>query len=321
MLLYDEIWIVYSCSAAHIDLQSEFQKWRVEHSKFYSNANEYQKRYAIWSSNYKRVLQHNSEDHTYEVGMNYFADLDNAEFRALYTMPKMPSAEHSGEPFYPHGYLIPESLDWRTLGMVNPVKDQGQCGSCYAFGAVAGMEAAYAKAGHSLVRMSEQNAIDCSWNYGNEGCNGGWHYSVFDYVIKNGGIDGEATYPYTAKSSYTCKYKAENSVGTIKSYYKVDENEDALLQAAAEGVVSIAIDAGNWSFQMYKSGVYNEPKCSPTDLDHAVALVGFGTQNGQDYWIVRNSWGTSWGNKGYILMSRGKNNQCGVATEAYLPVA
>lgn len=219
------------------------------------------------------------------------------------------------------GVDAPDTVDWRTAGAVNPVKDQGQCGSCWSFGANAAMEGAWQIAGNALASFSEQNILDCSWSLGNQGCNGGWHNWAIQYVINNKGVDSEASYPYTATASRTCKYNAANKAGSISKLVQIAVNEDALKDAVSQHVVTIAIDASNWSFQMYTDGVYDEPECSSYSLDHAVSIVGYGSLDGVDYWTVRNSWGASWGLKGYILMSRNKNNQCGVATKAYYAVA
>jgi cathepsin L len=302
------------------EIEQQFQIWRVANHKFYANAGEYQKRFAIFSENVKRIDAFNAEEHSFTVGLNQFSDMSNDEFRAVYLLKSQEVPMNVGENVLT-GVAAPDSVDWRTQGKVNPVKDQGQCGSCWSFGANAAMEGAWAMAGNALASFSEQNILDCSWSIGNQGCNGGWHNWAMDYVIQNGGIDSEASYPYTASASRTCKYNSANSAGRISSHTTVSSNEDSLKEAVAGHVVAIAIDASNWSFQQYKTGVYDEPKCSSTSLDHAVAAVGYGNEGGKDYWIVRNSWGSSWGMNGYILMSRNKNNQCGVATKAYYATA
>jgi len=173
----------------------------------------------------------------------------------------------------------------------------------------------------TLTSLSEQNLVDCSTSYGNEGCNGGLMDSAFKYVIANKGIDTEASYPYTATGPNSCKFNPANVGDTISSYHDVTRGSESALQTAVtQQPISVAIDAGHNSFQLYKSGVYYESACSATQLDHGVVAVGYGTAtNGDAYWVVKNSWGASWGMSGFIQMSKGKNNNCGIATSASYP--
>jgi cathepsin L len=215
---------------------------------------------------------------------------------------------------------LPAAIDWRTMGAVTPIKDQGQCGSCWAFSSTGALEAQIYKKTKTLTTLSEQNLVDC--NKANFGCNGGWMDYAFDYVKTNKGIDKSSAYPYTGYRG-TCKYKSATTYvgGTCTGRKSIPAGNETALQIAVAtiGPVSVAIDASGLPFQLYSSGVYKNLACSKTNLDHAVLVVGYGTTNDQDYWIVKNSWGTSWGMSGYILMPRNQKNYCGIATHALYP--
>jgi len=268
--------------------------------------------------------KHNEEAnnglHTYTLKMNKFGDLTSEEFGAIYNGYRGMKQRH-GIQYSVSGKANPDSVDWRKEGYVTPVKDQGQCGSCWAFSTVASLEGQHFKATKELVSLSEQNLVDCSKAEGNQGCNGGLMDQGFEYIKKNGGIDTEESYPYHARDG-KCKFSKDNVGATLSSWTDVKSKDESALQDALANVgpISVAIDASHTGFQLYKSGVYNQFLCSSTRLDHGVTAVGYGVLDGKDYWIVKNSWGEVWGMKGYILMSRNKNNQCGIATQASYPV-
>jgi len=304
-----------------LDADASWTAWKLKYQKNYLGAEVEAQRKAIFEKNVAYINKHNSEGHSYELGMNQFGDLTNAEFQAQYLRPMQRKANRTAEIHVAGNEVDPSSVDWRTQGYVTPVKDQGQCGSCWSFSTTGSFEGAHFKATGKLVSFSEQNLVDCSTKQGNQGCNGGLMDNAFEYIIANKGLDTEASYPYTARDG-TCRYNPANSGGTLSSYKDVQAGSEAALQSALAtvGPVSVAIDASHNSFQFYKTGVYNEPMCSSKNLDHGVLAVGYGTESGKDYWIVKNSWGTSWGSQGYILMTRNKRNQCGIATAASYPI-
>eukprot|EP00731_Ephydatia_muelleri_P025801 Em0017g884a len=310
-------------AAAAFDFPEEWEAWKKEHNKVYSTEMEELTRHIIWQSNKKYIDEHNAHEKVFgfTLGLNKFCDLSSAEFGRIYNGLKGAPPKSLAKPVTFSGVNLPDSVDWRTKGFVTPIKDQGQCGSCWAFSAVATLEGQHFNATGKLVSLSEQNLVDCSTAQGNEGCNGGWPDWALNYVISNGGIDTESSYPYAAQDE-TCQYST-SSIGS--TCYAVNEvaptgNEAALQDAVATvGPVSVCIDASHTSFQTYKSGVYDPLICSSSSLDHAVLAVGYGSSGSSDYWIVKNSWGTTWGQDGYIWMARNKNNKCGIATRPCYP--
>jgi cathepsin L len=302
-------------------LQAKFTKWMRDNNKIYPSA-EFQQRFATWKANHMWAEEFNKRtDVSFTVGMNGFADLTNDEFNGLFKGLKKIDIELPDSIVEVDTSALPSSVDWRTKGVVTGVKNQGQCGSCWSFSTTGSVEGAHALNTGTLVSLSEQNLVDCSGNEGNQGCDGGLMTDAFQYIISNGGIDTENSYPYTAEDG-TCQYNAANCGSTLATYTNVASgSESSLQQSVALGPTSVAIDASHNSFQLYSGGVYYEPNCSPTQLDHGVLAVGYGSTGGQDYWIVKNSWGTSWGMSGYIWMSRNRNNNCGIATMASLPAA
>lgn len=302
----------------------------MEHKKAYETSMEELARYHIWTANKEYVARHNSEAdkgmHTYWLAVNKFADMTNQEFVAMYngynyTMKMNSQVKPSAVFTYDPTISVPDKIDWRDQGYVTPVKDQGQCGSCWAFSSTGSLEGQHFKATGKLVSLSEQNLVDCSRNYGNQGCNGGLMDQAFSYIKDNNGIDTESSYPYHAIDQ-TCQFKPDNVGATDSGFVDVQsKSEDALKQAVGSvGPVSVAIDASHTSFQLYSHGIYHERLCSQTRLDHGVLAVGYDSEGtGKDFWIVKNSWGTGWGDKGYIKMIRNERNNCGIATASSYP--
>lgn len=309
-------------------LSPAWDAWKGYHGKQYGDAEESVRR-LIWEENLEYIRNHNLDHsigkHSYTLEMNRFGDLKHHEFRAMmngYRMRSNTTKTLSSSLFLaPSNVLLPDTVDWRTQGYVTAVKDQGQCGSCWAFSTTGSMEGQTFKKTGKLPDLSEQNLVDCSGPQGNAGCNGGLMDQAFEYIKVNNGIDTEESYPYEAQDD-DCRFKASDVGATCTGYTDVESgNEDALKQAAGTvGPISVAIDASHQSFQFYSQGVYDEPDCSSEQLDHGVLVVGYGTMTGQDYWLVKNSWGATWGDQGYVYMSRNKNNQCGIATSASYPL-
>ncbi|UYV60934.1 CTSL [Cordylochernes scorpioides] len=298
---------------------------QVLHGKHY-HEEEDQVRKAIFEENLRYIVHHNLEFdlgmHSYYLGINKYADMSSDEFSKQMN-GLVRSYEQKIDLYEPSEDMeLPSSLDWRTKGYVTEVMDQGHCGSCWAFSATGALEGQHFRKTGKLVSLSKQNLVDCASSEGNSACEGGEMTKAYKYVIKNNGIDTEESYPYKAENG-TCHYNSSTIGATCKSYKAIAHDEKNLQKAlAAEGPISIGIDSSLISSQLYKGGIFNNPKCGndPDSINHAVLLVGYGTENGIDYWLVKNSWSITWGEKGYVRMSRNKNNQCGIATDASYPI-
>ncbi|PIA56588.1 hypothetical protein AQUCO_00700732v1 [Aquilegia coerulea] len=308
------------------EVKSIYESWLMEHGKQYNGLGEKDKRFEIFKDNLKYIDEHNSEDHSFKLGLNKFADLTNEEYRKKYLgvkksdVHKRLSKTRSSRYAVREGEELPESVDWREKGAVVAVKDQGSW-SCWAFSTIAAVEGINKLVTGDLISLSEQELVDCDKSY-NEGCNGGLMDYAFQFIINNGGIDTESDYPYQERDGRCDQYRKNAKVVTIDAYEDVPENDEKALQkAVANQPISVAIEAGGRAFQLYQSGIFSG-RCG-TALDHGVAAVGYGTEKGKDYWIVRNSWGASWGEAGYIRMERNvaglKTGKCGIAVEPSYP--
>jgi len=327
IILIATLLVAHACARSFDEqtYRNKFTSWMQKHSKSYAS-HEFQSRYAIFKDNVDFVEQWNADKtHSHKVEANIFADLTNAEYQRIYLGTHIDATERLAKAATASVFgnqpsvSLPASVDWRQAGAVTPIKNQGQCGSCWSFSTTGSTEGIHKLSTGNLVSLSEQNLMDCSTSEGNNGCNGGLMDNAFKYIISNGGIDTEASYPYQGAQG-SCQYNAANSGATIDSYQDVSSGDESALQtAAAQQPVSVAIDASHTSFQLYSSGVYYEAQCSSSQLDHGVLVIGYGTDSGSDFWLVKNSWGTTWGLSGYIEMSRNRNNNCGIATTASYP--
>lgn len=313
-----------------------FESFKVSYNKTYTHAVEHEKRYNIFQKNVDVINLHNAEyragKHSYWLGVNQFADFTHGEFKARYL--GLARTQAKGETLRGtyntgSGLQAPSAWDWREKGAVTHVKNQGDCGSCWAFSAVAAMESRYFLDGNTLTSFSEQELVDCV-DKGKDNCNrGGEMHDGVEEIVKNHGakINTEKQYPYadgTSPHKEKCKPKEQVAIQTqFTGYMNVTSGNETALQMASwkMGTISVGIDASEAKFQMYAGGVYSNWRCKKKSdqLDHGVSVVGYGTEkskNGLDYWIVKNSWGASWGKSGYIWMKRNAENMCGIATDA-----
>jgi C1A family cysteine protease len=295
----------------------EFVKFLAKEGKNYITPEEFAARRDIFVANKKFIAEENAKNNNlFRLGTNKFSDLTEEEFKA-YLGLKVEELPSNAD-IVTLEETTSDSVDWRNNGAVNPMKDQGSCGSCWAFSAVSSLESANFLKNGELLDLSEQQFVDCSRSTGSQGCNGGWMHWAFDYA-KTVQVELTATYPYKAKDN-ACSHKADKGVVQLTSYAYVPARSSAQLKAAiAKQPVSVALAAGNRYFQGYESGILNSKQC-PTRLDHAVTAVGFGTEGGQDYYIIRNSWGAAWGEDGYIKLAaddsaNGGLGICGVQSQ------
>jgi len=312
-------------------VREEWELFKLTHGKSYPQNVTERIRMMVYVENKHKIASHNQlyaqGKKSYRMKMNHFGDLLHHEFVALmngykahnHSLPLRGS--HHMPP--PREVALPRAMDWRTKGVVTDVKDQGQCGSCWAFSSTGALEGQHARKTGKLVSLSEQNLVDCSTEFGNDGCNGGLMDNAFQYIKVNGGIDTETGYPYVGTDGQ-CDFHKSDVGAEDTGFVDIAEGNERALKAAlgTVGPVSVAIDASQPSFQFYHHGVYFDEGCSPENLDHGVLAVGYGTdrKTGEDYWIVKNSWSENWGHEGYIYMARNKDNACGIASKASYPL-
>jgi len=308
-------------------LDTAWEDYKAVYGKVYT-AEEDVVKYATWKHNMAAIHLHNAQyDNTYVQGTSEFTDMTDDEFNngpwnsLIVPQEVLKGTKKAPGRFVPSNDPLPNEVDWRAQGLVTPVKNQGACGSCYSFAATGALEGAWMKHTGHLVSLSESQIVDCSGKYGNQGCNGGWYEWAWDYLIDAGGSACESNYPYYPVKRW-CRWIHAMGCATVSSYHDITPgSEEDLTKALAQvGPVAVAIDASQSSFRHYRGGVYYDPQCSSTQLSHAVLAVGYGTEGGQDYYLVKNSWSAKYGVGGYIKMSRNRGNNCGIATKPSYPI-
>jgi hypothetical protein len=332
--MYSSVIFVAACagSAAAVDSSTEsaFEAFVAKYGKVYASLEERAARFEVFAANFALVEAENAKGKSYKLAINEFADVPIEEFRGQrlgYSPAEHQKTLRLGSPFLGtdlySGEELPESVDWVQDGAVTPVKDQGSCGSCWTFSTSGSLEGAWKIATGNLVSVSEQQLIDCAKAGGLDGCNGGEMDPAFTY-LENRDVCAEDGYPYLKKAGNTCSEESCTVAiprGSVVGFKDVPAGDTkALMEAVAQQPVSTAVQAGQSAFQMYKEGVLTSD-CT-ANVDHAVLIVGYGTDNGVDYWKIKNSWGANWGEEGFIRLARGVagDGECGVKVMPSYPV-
>lgn len=321
LLLGSALMGLVAAAPSELEAQQQFVSFMKAHNKTYASKDMFT-RFNVFKDNLAVIEKHNSGSHSWTLGVTPFADLTQEEFKAQY-LPGFPKEvleeirkRRPVNGTEPEEVTSPQAaLDWRTSGAVSAIRNQGQCGSCWAFAAVSAIESAYKIKKGTLKAMSEQNLVDCDKT--DFGCDGGFPFRAYEWAEKNGGLASRSAYPYTqtagqcytgrTKVSFTMNGHSDTSFGS----------ETGLMSSTDIGPVAVGIQSNPY-MNLYTGGVYSGA-CG-RDLDHAVVVVGYGsTSGGTPYWTVRNSWGTSWGESGYFRLVRNKD-QCGIADLASRPI-
>lgn len=312
-----------SCElVSQIFLDEQWEEFKRIHNKTYSEQEE-SKRRTIWLQNIDIITKHNIEAdnglHSFRLGINKFTDMISKELHCISTPSGLGEQGMTNVSTFvpPNNLKLPDTVDWRNYGYVTHVKDQGHCGSCWAFSTTGGLEGQHFKKTGKLVSLSEQNLVDCDTK--NKGCDGGSVAVAYQYIVNNNGIDTEEYYPYVEEER-TCRFNRSEVGATCTGLVKVPMNELALQKAVASvGPIAVSIHMPG-TLHMYQNGVYDIQTCDSDEINHAVLVVGYGVEDGKDYWLVKNSWGAKWGMGGYFKISRNNHNQCAIASHAYYPI-
>ena len=304
-----------------------FTNFQERFSRKYSSLFELETRFKIFVSNFRDIMNHNlDQTQNFTLGVNQFSDLTSEEFKSMYVSGLKSNVGSSNcKSFSSSASNAPDSIDWRNKGAVTSVKDQGQCGSCWSFSSTGAIEGAWAISKNQLVDLSEQELVDCATGikYNSHGCNGGQMDGAFKFVIEHGQC-ADSEYPYTSGVSQTGgSCKSCSNIAHLSSCSDVKPNDQISLKAAvSQQPVSIAIEADTRYFQSYSGGILDSASCG-TNLDHGVLIVGYGEDSGKKYWLVKNSWGSSWGEAGYLKIARSDSTNdagiCGIAMDPSFP--
>ena len=318
ILIATSLYNASTTNVASSDNEIAFNQWMMKYGKTYGNQSDKSYRLAVFSENMSKVEEHSYNTHaTYKLGLNKFADLTSEEFSKQYLGYKKQSKVNMAQ--RESADNAPKSKDWTNTGAVTAVKDQAQCGSCWAFSTTGALEGLYYLTNQKTRSFSEQQLMDCSSSFGNMSCDGGLMDNAFDY-IKEHGVTDESNYPYTAMDSYRCHKEKISNGFSISSYTDIADDQNSLVAAIARQPVSIAIYSN--PIQLYESGIYNNWGCSD-NVDHGVLAVGYGSESGQDFFKVKNSWGADFGEHGYFRVARRDHGSgiCGCTTNASYPTA
>jgi KDEL-tailed cysteine endopeptidase len=301
-------------------LWTRFTSFQERFNKRYSTLEELETRFDIFRVNLRDIIEHNLvANQNFTMGINQFTDLTHEEFKGQYT-GGYKTGSYGCTTFTSSASGVPVSIDWRKKNAVTSVKDQGQCGSCWTFSATGASEGAWAIKTGTLTDLSEEQLVECAtgMQYGSHGCNGGQMEGAFKYLIQNGQCS-LSSYPYTSGNGQSGSCKSCTKVAQFSACFDVKPNDQISLKGAvAQQPVAVAIEADTRYFQSYSGGILDSPSCG-TSLDHGVLIVGYGEEDGTKYWILKNSWSTSWGEQGYFRILRTDSNNdpgiCGVAMD------